>query len=357
MKTLAMVLLLCSFLTAFWAILGLIRPKLVLWWALPEKQTRGHATVFALWITGALFFGVYCLAPISPWWAWGIFAIFAFFLIAYQGILSGVNVRNANEGNASSPDDTVFDSPTSYLLKTGKRTKVPSWKSDDLYIVDTQYLTCTCPDWEKTREQYDRLDPRRLCKHLIGQLYLQGIDLKRVYGEAGNKVLNMYGEGRGFPHNFRQGALKNPDWKYEWENELKSFFQKKVPTEDERQMREFFGGDGECLYNFRMYIARYQRGQAVCHVPQEDHYRKRFDVLARTGVAQQGIASLDQVLALLSMDQLKRIAEAVQCQKGRSKQKQSELLLACPEQDVRNVLSSVGIDMNDVFILGALTIE
>lgn len=31
-------------------------------------------------------------------------------------------------------------------------------------------LTCSCPDWKETRQQYKLSDPRRLCKHIINKL-------------------------------------------------------------------------------------------------------------------------------------------------------------------------------------------
>lgn len=52
-----------------------------------------------------------------------------------------------------------------------------------------------------------------------------------------------------------------------------------------------FGGD-DFLFNFRMYADRVRKagGAVALHVPKDDHYRKRFDALAKGGMARTGEA-------------------------------------------------------------------
>ena len=44
---------------------------------------------------------------------------------------------------------------------------VVSRSSGETYHVSLEQLSCTCPDWQKRRGQFNKDDPRRLCKHLV----------------------------------------------------------------------------------------------------------------------------------------------------------------------------------------------
>lgn len=54
-----------------------------------------------------------------------------------------------------------------------------------------------------------------------------------------------------------------------------------------RELMSRFGGKG-FLFNLRMWEARIRDGASCWNVPPEDHYRKRFEMLAGTGVALRG---------------------------------------------------------------------
>jgi len=43
------------------------------------------------------------------------------------------------------------------------------------YNTNIEKLTCSCPDWEETRKQYLKNDPRRLCKHIINKLAIDNL--------------------------------------------------------------------------------------------------------------------------------------------------------------------------------------
>ena len=43
-------------------------------------------------------------------------------------------------------------------------------KRDTTYKVNIYQMTCTCPDFEKYRSQYTRLDARRMCKHMAQKI-------------------------------------------------------------------------------------------------------------------------------------------------------------------------------------------
>lgn len=43
------------------------------------------------------------------------------------------------------------------------------------YNTNILKLTCSCPDWKETRQQYKLSDPRRLCKHIINKLDINNL--------------------------------------------------------------------------------------------------------------------------------------------------------------------------------------
>lgn len=43
------------------------------------------------------------------------------------------------------------------------------------YNTNILKLTCSCPDWKETRQQYNLSDPRRLCKHIINKLDVRNL--------------------------------------------------------------------------------------------------------------------------------------------------------------------------------------
>ena len=53
-----------------WGLLGLFRPRLVLWWAWPSVQTRWKALAFALLASIAFFLVVVAARPSSDKWMW-----------------------------------------------------------------------------------------------------------------------------------------------------------------------------------------------------------------------------------------------------------------------------------------------
>ncbi|MEI6125374.1 MAG: hypothetical protein WCQ99_02365 [Pseudomonadota bacterium] len=46
---------------------------------------------------------------------------------------------------------------------------------DTSYAIDTENITCSCPDFSKRRQHYKQDDPRRLCKHLARTLFAMGL--------------------------------------------------------------------------------------------------------------------------------------------------------------------------------------
>ena len=49
------------------------------------------------------------------------------------------------------------------------------------YDIDINGLSCTCPDWIETRQQFNTNNPARLCKHLISQINLDNLNDELIY--------------------------------------------------------------------------------------------------------------------------------------------------------------------------------
>ena len=66
-----------AILCLIWTIASLVKPQIIIRWAIPEKQTRLRALGFGLSLT--LMFGCagYALQPTVSWWAWVLPAFFA----------------------------------------------------------------------------------------------------------------------------------------------------------------------------------------------------------------------------------------------------------------------------------------
>lgn len=153
MEVISHALFVVAVLASFWAITGLIRPPCVLWWALPEKQTRGRAFAYATWLSFVLVVASYAADPVSPWWTWGIallmfviiFMAHGSFCVTQQGVATLLKEQER-------------------IKKANFVTTVFSMTSDKEYELRPFLSICSCPDWKKMRSDAD--GPFAVCKHL-----------------------------------------------------------------------------------------------------------------------------------------------------------------------------------------------
>jgi hypothetical protein len=90
-----------------------------------------------------------------------------------------------------------------------------------------------------------------------------------------------------------------------------------------------FGGKG-FLFNLRMWEARTRGGMACCLVPADDHYRKRFELLALTGVALRGSAiPLEMRLQALPLPAIREAAKDLGAGTIRDKKGGARAVAAC----------------------------
>ena len=64
--------------------------------------------------------------------------------------------------------------------------------------MDTREVRCSCLDWAVARAEFDALDPRRLCKHLVKAMVEQNLS-KRYYMSDDDAIFQAYTREQGFP--------------------------------------------------------------------------------------------------------------------------------------------------------------
>lgn len=185
-ETAGAVLLLLSCLAVPWSVAGLIRPRLVLWWATPEKRTRGRALVFALLVALTLFFWGATLAWAIKWWVWIVDALCLFVLFIMASAF-----RTSKE-------------ELQEFLKTQEREKklrltytAYSRTSDKEYEIRPFLVSCTCPDWEERRSGAD--GPFAVCKHLASHYLCHEDEIPRHLLPYKDLLLSFSIEGKGIP--------------------------------------------------------------------------------------------------------------------------------------------------------------
>ena len=144
------------------------------------------------------------------------------------------------------------------------------------------------------------------------------------------------------------------EWWPEWKSALKRFHGGSVSEEEEEAYREYFDGDGECLYNLKMYMARVKDGPVCIHAMQDDHYRPRYETLSDTGAMLTGesISPTDRLLAL-SMQELRGLAKAIGVPNAKSKNVLAANISVAGDDAILAAWPSTGIDIANLFYADA----
>lgn len=185
-ETTGVLLFLLSCLAALWSISGLIRPRLVLWWALPEKQTRGRAFGFALFTALTLFFLAFTLAPRAKWWVWIIAALCVGILFCAICVLKTSKKEFQEMLRAKEYEKKAQLTRTAY-----------STTSDKEYELRPFLTMCSCPDWEERRS--DAEGPFAVCKHLANHYVCQPDEMPGSLLSYKSMFLSFSIEEKGMP--------------------------------------------------------------------------------------------------------------------------------------------------------------
>lgn len=191
------------------------------------------------------------------------------------------------------------------------------------YSMDIDARSCGCPDWLKTRSGYFRGEPQRLCKHLVKALVQE--ELHKEYGSEANQILRASEKRIGYY------PTTNDNWeeftKAERGKILRNYFGSQARIDHEPAVIKAYGD--RYLYNLSMVESRTRDGASTVYVPWGDHYRWRFEMLARLGTARR-VAQMTpkELLEGLSMSDLRLVvSKLLNGAKIRSKQEGRDRLI------------------------------
>lgn len=190
-ETAGVLLFLLSCLAALWSLAGLLRPRLVLWWAVPEKQTRGRAFGFALFAALTFFFLAMTFVANVKWWVWLLDALCLGALFYAACLLRTSKEELEALLKAREREEKARLTRTAY-----------SMTSDKEYELRPFLAQCSCPDWEERR--VGAFGPFRICKHLSGHYALHKEELPDELKPYAALIANFGYEDKGVPP---QGAF------------------------------------------------------------------------------------------------------------------------------------------------------
>lgn len=146
------------------------------------------------------------------------------------------------------------------------------------------------------------------------------------------------------------------DFAKEWDTALKEYFGKKIPYDVSEKLRKRFDRDlAQSVFNFYMYDARMRRGEIYCIVPKDDYYRRRFDTLAKRGVAIKFEQFDKEVLSALSLPKLREIGRAAGLKSLRTDKAGScKMLCELPDDVLLKAWEAAGIDLDSIYKLRKL---
>lgn len=185
-ETAGVLLFLLSCLAALWSVAGLIRPRVVLWWAVSEKQTRGRAFAFSLLVALTLFFLAATFAWNIKWWVWLVDALCLGVLFCMTSLFTW-----------SKKDLQQFMKAQEHEKKLRLTRTAYSQNSDAAYTIWPYRIRCSCPDWEERRAGH--AGPFAVCKHLAKHYTFNKEDMPESLKKYADLISLFACEGKGVP--------------------------------------------------------------------------------------------------------------------------------------------------------------
>lgn len=211
---------------------------------------------------------------------------------------------------------------------------------------------------EAKKQEKERLRKEAEKKREIDRLLDEQIRKKREFPQDESDIENEFDEGLNnsfvtVTTNVTNGDTDyDNDWVTEWQQYLRAAYGKKPNSTHDRKLRQLFGGDRQCLYNFSMYEARLRRGEVLCVVPADDYYRQRFDVLAANRVANKFSEFSPELLQALSLPQIREVGRAAGLKSLRvDKAGSLKMLLELPEEALAQAWPAAGVKLDCIFQL------
>lgn len=217
---------------------------------------------------------------------------------------------------------------------------------------------------EKARERQAKIEAQKAEKERLRKEAEQKREIDRRLNEQLRKNSEIHNAGYEFDDELNNSfgtvttsvtgsdANYDDDWETEWRQYLRAAYGKKPNSTHDRKLRQLFGGDRQCLYNFSMYEARLRRGEILCVVPADDYYRQRFDVLAANGVANKFSEFNPELLQALSLPQMREVGRSAGLKSLRvDKAGSLKMLLELPEETLEQAWPAAGVELDSIFQL------
>lgn len=189
-ETVGVLLFLLSCLAALWSLAGLLRPRLVLWWAVPEKQTCGRAFGFALFAALIFFFLAMTFMANVKCWGWLLDALCLGALFCAACLLRTSKEELEALLKAREREEKARLTRTAY-----------SMTSDKEYELRPFLTMCSCPDWKKRRSGAE--GPFAVCKHLANHYVSQPDEMPKSLLPYKDMFLTFSIEEKGVPQRVR----------------------------------------------------------------------------------------------------------------------------------------------------------
>ncbi|EGJ50841.1 tripartite tricarboxylate transporter TctB family protein [Desulfocurvibacter africanus] len=230
MIVLAVIFILLSVLFLMAALLGLFLPKRALWWS--TNKSRWVAIGFYPLCSLLSFMLALVFTPeeSAPWPILFILGLMALFCLGIFRKLRSAHLAQSTIQKPSRVETPLTKekhthvSATSANLPENNRAEKAVESDDQRYIsmesfttrgtmyrIDTQRITCTCPNWQENRSWYNKTDPRRLCKHLLHVLDRLNFNPNELTKEQAELMGEVIRNHRGYPLS-KIGASGKTDW-------------------------------------------------------------------------------------------------------------------------------------------------
>lgn len=320
------------------AIISLFKPNIALWWASTGKRTRFRTFAFWLLICLVCWSAGAALSPSNNSYMWilpGILCVCA--------ILACIHMHKINPSLDEIARQKKADKERNKLAKQERQAEKKRERQAKI---------------EVKRKEKERLRKEAENQREIDRLLNEQIRKSRESRNANYDLENEFDDGFDDSLVTIETKVTNSeigydnDWETEWRQYLRTTYGKKPNSTHDRKLRQLFGGDRQCLYNFSMYEARLRRGEILCVVPADDYYRQRFDMLATNGVAIKFSAFNPGLLQALSLPQMREVGRAAGLKSLRvDKAGSLKMLLDLPEETLANAWTAAGVELDSIFQL------
>lgn len=166
-----------------WLLVGLINPQLALPLLKAPWRSRVMLVRLAVCMASVLWALFLILLPLRPWYVWLVFAALCAGIVLCCRISAKVQPVRLDSNWIVYPEGRVSESY--------------EFTAKSQYVHDTRDMSCTCPEWMRTRAGYPQGDPRLLCRHLLRDVCVQ--NMLHHFRADPEYLLRLHEHNQGYP--------------------------------------------------------------------------------------------------------------------------------------------------------------